>query len=476
MQIKDIQFNSEFNIEGMWWIPEEQEYPISGNLSYSFKDGIILKTLGHFKSIKTQNNKNKLYSKNYQAVIYGTLISGLQVSLFECYQIFYSVSFSGGYPTQKLHISTAFFGKHLIGQKVSHINFKRMTLYLEHLEDWLGVYPITYDDNISQTHKDQFNGFTLTCNPPPLPSFIIEQIGLRVDFSSDSSVSSDSRYHMSLNYKCSVSITSTTEKSFNWFSQVATDLENFLSLLSDIPSQRIHFLLYTNKEKNEYVSVLHSITSPIYKKKNQHFRLMIIPFKSIEKDLKNIFKLWFEKTNSLRPVFDLFFLVANTQNLHVKSQFLHLTQAVEIFHRKKNDSSYYLPVEEFEKFKKIITATIHNWPPEKQFREAFTQGKLKYANEFSLRTRFKKIISSLETNFKNNFFGNEREFINDVVILRNNLTHQGSSDTDQSELKKLLKYTMQLSILLSYLILTEIGVPKALVSKNLINRRKNHLS
>ncbi|MDE0119569.1 MAG: hypothetical protein OXM55_06130 [Bdellovibrionales bacterium] len=169
-------------------------------------------------------------------------------------------------------------------------------------------------------------------------------------------------------------------------------------------------------------------------------------------------------------------MVANTQNLHVKSQFLHLTQAIEIFHRKKNDSSYYLPVEEFEKFKKIITATIYNWPPEKQFREAFTQGKLKYANEFSLSTRFKKIISSLETNFKNNFFGNEREFINDVVILRNNLIHQGSSDTDQSELKKLLKYTMQLSILLSYLILTEIGIPKALVSKNLINRRKNHLS
>ena len=67
MRIQDIQFSSEFNIEGMWWIPEDQNNKIKGILSYSLKEGIILKTFSHFKS-------NRIPLESELEVIYGTLI------------------------------------------------------------------------------------------------------------------------------------------------------------------------------------------------------------------------------------------------------------------------------------------------------------------------------------------------------------------------------------------------------------------
>ena len=43
MWIQDIQFDSDFNIEGIWWLPGKNN-EIGGCLSYSVKDGIKLET------------------------------------------------------------------------------------------------------------------------------------------------------------------------------------------------------------------------------------------------------------------------------------------------------------------------------------------------------------------------------------------------------------------------------------------------
>ena len=79
MTTQDIQFDSEFEIEGMWWLPENQDNKISGSLSYSFKDGITLKTLNHFKSEKIQNKLPNSNSWNTYIWIASFFISRNQV-------------------------------------------------------------------------------------------------------------------------------------------------------------------------------------------------------------------------------------------------------------------------------------------------------------------------------------------------------------------------------------------------------------
>ena len=56
MQKSEIQFDSEFEVEGVWWIPENPDIKIKGSLSYYFKNGIKLKTTDNFKFVETQKN------------------------------------------------------------------------------------------------------------------------------------------------------------------------------------------------------------------------------------------------------------------------------------------------------------------------------------------------------------------------------------------------------------------------------------
>ena len=465
MQIQDIQFDSEFNIKGVWWLPDKNN-EVSGSLSYSVRDGIKLET-----SLTRDKNNNLIeFQKRYQPIIYGRLVSGLKVSLFECKQTHdYSLMDQNEkHISQKFYISTVFFGTFL-KEEESQLNFKKMTVYFSHLEEWLSTGGVISDNRQSLQEKSKGDGFTLTYRRPTLPSFTIEEIGSKVELRSELKVPNKGWHHYSLVHKCSLTISPYKKKSFSWFSQIALDFENFLSLLSDTESQCTKMLLYTTDTKDNYVSVLHQIMNPIHRVEFLSSLEMIISFREIQESFEEILKLWFKKSNELRPVFDLFFSVRNNKNLYVQSQFLHLTQAIEIFHREIDPSTYLLD-QDFETFKNTIKDTNEKWPFSQEFQTSFLN-RLEHANEFSLRTRLKKIILSLDSKLSKEFFHDKNKFIQDVIYYRNKLTHHGPNKKDQLG-KKLYYYNIKLSLLLSYLILTEIGIAKELVSQGLIRRRK----
>ena len=472
MQVSDIHFGSEFEIKGIWWLPEDQNDKKNGKLSYSIQNGIKLEVSGNFKLTRNQQNSSNEYSRSYRKVIYGRLISGLTVSLFKCTREGYS-GMCGECIYQKFNVSTAFFGKHLEEENTSQLNFTRMDLTLTHLEDWLGTRNAISINNDGPQLNNENDHLTITYKRPSLPSFTIKCIESEVEFLSQSKSISKGWHHSGLVHRCSINITPFIEKSFDWFSQIALDIENFLSLLSDTQSQYTQLLLYTNRSFDEPVTVLHKLMNPIYEKETLHPLEMIIPFQKISTNFKNILELWFKKTNELRPVFDLFFSVRNNQRLYVQSKFLHLTQAIEIFHRKEEPSTYLEEIK-FNNFKESIVESIEIWPTEDGFKESFLN-RLKYANEFSLRTRLRKVILSLNSKLSNEFFKDRNKFINEIIGHRNNLTHYGPSRKDRSE-KKLYYYNIKLSILLSYLILTTINIPSNLVSERLIEKRKYYFN
>ena len=121
MKISDVRFDSEFEEEGIWWLPENQDNKISGKLSYSISSGIRLKIV-HSKPFFEQQESRL-------DVIHGILKSGLQISLFRCLEIHnlfrYFSSNSSLKITKIFYIHDAFFGKHFEEKDLSQIRFQK---------------------------------------------------------------------------------------------------------------------------------------------------------------------------------------------------------------------------------------------------------------------------------------------------------------------------------------------------------------
>lgn len=59
--------NENFNYTGYWFLPENKEEQISGEISYSPEDGVIIKFLGHFGDEKTLFEKKSLSHSSWCA-------------------------------------------------------------------------------------------------------------------------------------------------------------------------------------------------------------------------------------------------------------------------------------------------------------------------------------------------------------------------------------------------------------------------
>ena len=468
MKISDVRFDSEFEEDGTWWLPENQDNKFNGKLSYSPTNGIELKNFNGNNLVIALNDPTGGIEQNFNGVskryssdnktVYGKLKSGLEVSLFDLSAWLNNRS--------NFNIFRAFFGKHVEKKDLSQIHFQKVKIdfnFLDTLKDNNEIYDV-YERN---AQNKNLNNWKLK------NAYEIEIDNIKAEISYSQNI--EPKKH--LESVEDIIITPETKVPFNWFSKVISDLENFLLLISDMHVQRTQILFYIND--NDYISFLHKLNFPVDKKEMNYPRVKMIEVRHVKDKLGDILQSWFKISDELRPVFDFFFGVKINPSLYEESQYIHLMQALEIFLRK-TDHFELLPKKAFQEFKNIMTKTIKDLKDldfSKDFKES-AKSKLQYWNEPSLRERLKRVISSLDEDLKNRLIhhirGGDKEkiFINKVVNIRNDLIHHGaykddSKGKDIPHYDNISYYIKKLLVLLSYLILVEVGFPKDLVSKNL---------
>ena len=172
-------------------------------------------------------------------------------------------------------------------------------------------------------------------------------------------------------------------------------------------------------------------------------------------------------------MFDLYFSTLYNPHLYTESTFLSLIQAIETYHRRRFGGKYQAD----KKYKENLYRNFIEAIPEstnRDFKQSLINGKLKYANEYSLRKRLKELIKYLIGNDLG-FLVNKasyKAFINKVYNTRNYLTHYDESLRRKAvKGNELFTLTVRLRAILEIFLLEELGFKPDSIREIILNNR-----
>jgi ApeA N-terminal domain 1 len=195
---------------------------------------------------------------------------------------------------------------------------------------------------------------------------------------------------------------------------------------------------------------------------------MLFTLPTIESNFAKCIQSWIKKYELLEPAINLYFSVLYNPSNYAEVKFLSLTQAIETYHRRlfdekyQNDDIYRAGL--YSDLIKVLPKELDS-----DFKKSL-EGRLKYGNEYSLRTRLRKVVESITDILDFSFVQLKQErtvFINRVVDTRNYWTHYSSELAEkavQTGEERLILIT-QLQLLLEVCFLKDLGFDTDVVSK-----------
>lgn len=443
-----------FTLRGRWWSPAMSDVRISGTLSYDPVAEMRLELDGTL-----EQNTDKKYP-----VIYGETLDGNACTLVDVHVTGIHYNIPGEINSE------AIFNQMFIGHK--HVDpasclYESAIISLTDLGGWMNRDPFSFQDN-----SDQANGMKKSITyimPPPILS---EVDCIDASISIVPSFNLDVEYHNRiLHHSEAIKITPHKPQKSEWYLQVVFKFRILLTLLVGRPVSLLRIKLCTetkiipefeNKAIPKYIDVYMRQTG---KKTEKNLLPHQIPFtfSIIEPCWSDILKTWFSKVNSLDTLSGLFFGVSINDSLPVEFQFLAMIQAIESYHRNLSDNLYMSDVDYEPIKKKLIEAIPSGIGADHQ--DAI-RSRIKYGNEYSLRKRLDLIFSYIDPLIVSLITGNKKEFISRVIDTRNYLTHRDESQKDNVlDFKEMFNASVNLKLIVEFLLLYEVGVPVDLIAK-----------
>jgi hypothetical protein len=163
---------------------------------------------------------------------------------------------------------------------------------------------------------------------------------------------------------------------------------------------------------------------------------------------------WYVISKKYAPVYQLFFS-DNFEQLYVTSRFLNYAQAIEAYHSRKYENSFFpdnirLIIDEFTSFSKTIKLVFP-----KHFSSAILH-RFKFLNRKSLRMILKDLFKDYKTIFSI-FIKNNSDFIDLFVKTRNYYTHYDPA-AKEPNYKEIIVLTENARFIMLSMFLKEIGL------------------
>lgn len=395
-----------FDIIGEWWLPETPNVKVSGALKFSIQS-TYLELNGSFEP--TQG----LTTPSDREIIHGLGRKGEKITLNKCY--FTQLEGNLGSANVTYVIQTFFVGSYF--QNEDEIKFSKINVKFSKLNTWIQTHGFKSEIERPSTYVHKYT------SPQNITVKIDEQLSFSIVFGFSTTIEHEPKKRRLMEQDVSINLFVDEELDLLKFWKIVHHLRHFISLGILAPENVAALIGFTNRFTHQVGQQQEMDEIKIYWSKgnspnNSYVNLtnMMFSFEQIQNNFENYIKKWFELRETLGIVANLYFGTLYNPQSYINEKFFNIVASLESFHRIYRDDKTWSE-EHFEQLK----STIGNAITDNEDREKI-MGKIKYANELTLRNRLKQIIN--EYNFVlTSERGFDNSFIDLVVETRNYYAH-----------------------------------------------------
>lgn len=455
----------EFEYKGKWFLPEDPKNTIEGILKFTPSKGANLDLEGVFPR-----------PKNMQKVIKPKIILGYsnrseKITMYECLEenITYIVD-SGGQKAIKssFYAHLVFVGNHFYNEE--DIFFNRLHVHLTNLDEWVSI------SGIDIKYEDEGNDFNIEyIHPKPIKLAEFEDFRLFLEFSVTPPPISTLN-EINIKQTTYILFESKTEKHFNNYRDLIFLMQIFLGFATSEPVYPLRIMGENKSIKlfekdgiscNKPIDIIFQLSDfGTIQKKIFPFD-MLFNFNDINDKIEKCIYNWLNKEKKLRAVYELYFFTIMNPQIYLENKFLSLAFALEAYVRKKMRTSELLKEEHRKRIKYIIDSI------EKEDIKIWTEKKLVYSNELTLREKIYKIFEKF-SGLADRLIPDWPDFAKQVADTRNYYVHR-----EKPKNRKIVKgqelfiLTERLKMLIEIILLNEIGFSNKDIV-NLITRNRKY--
>jgi len=448
------------NIEykGVWWLPEKPDNKIPGTLTYASRERIKLELQGSL------SDKFDFMTAFQASVILGVSNSGEEITLVDCHAISGQVSFLGNSPSSSTLVAISLLiGAHF--ETEDDIRLETLLIHYFNLDEWVNM------SGFNETF-DESKSYTIKYERPKKIEFQTDEYEMAIEIGW--SISHHRKISTTISQKARLIINSKQLIELKKCFTLIRKFQDFFTLAIGKTTYPTEIIGLINRAQYEPIKIIYALPRWPSEAKELHSVEMLFTLPTITDKLSSLFNNWLNKSDSLQPVYALYFATLYNSQVYMDASFLNFAQALETYHRRTYGGKYQTDNEFREDlYQKLVSVLPDNL--ESSFKESLKHGKLYYANEYSLRKRLQELTNRFSGKIPLNFIEGkkQKEFIEDVSNTRNYLTHYDIElESKAVKGRELYKLRQKLKLIIEICLLEELGFDLDSISQMLQKRRE----
>ena len=455
-------------LSGFFWLPDEPDFRVPGDLyiSGSCEPSVKVRLVEISSGWREVINATTSGSDPGSARILGISEGMGQYTLDDCW-VKSLRGLGSGLTELTLIARFAFSGCHYDPRE--EVQFDEFSFSVEGLDEWLAVSGI----DVNFDFKNQKSVIDVSV-PEEISLGLPEGVKLKFRFGVTFPAVTRTITEAKVTQKAYACIASAELKPLEYFTSLATKLRNFLRLAMGQPvsvdsatgySAELTRATGDGGQTKVPIQVYYREAGASDQEQEAPWFRMLFFYTDLEEQLEEKLAEWLHNYNDFGPALDVYFTTMANTSQYVEVEFLQRVQGLETLHRRSSQETE-MPENEFVS---ILSSLLLECP---SGRQEWLKGRLRYANELSLRKR----LSAMTEPFEQFFEGQrkQKDFIDKAVVTRNYLTHYDARlETRAAKGQDLWKLTKGLEVLFQLHLLQFIGFNSDSVDQFL--QRPSHL-
>lgn len=452
--------DDEHREEGLWWLPDRVDHPVSGVLVHDPDDGASLKLMGTLSELNQEAFAG--VGESYP-VVHGITKSGRAITLVSALRQQLQIN-APGIPNETVLAEAVLIGGHF--EDRAQRAFTESWVRFDEIEAWLDHRPFHLE-----LHDRRTMALTVAA-----PGETVLATTADFDVLSSSSFKTEAREVRSTRFAATVEsmvgVRSAEPQSLGWHLERLNQLETLASLCFGrrLPRRSVRVLAPLGSEDSgEPDSVKVDVLARFFRDqrrgrtKRQNSPLLTLP--NLMEGGGDPIGRWLSLYDQLRPVMDLFFRAIDDRTTFSEVTFQLTAQALEVYDRLSHPGGL-VETADYEAVRGALLAAIPSDAPP-ALRDKL-KGVLEFGNEYNLRQRVRRVVDGLKSDLGATPLGIDKGFVDRMVATRNYYTH--FSPGLRSKIWKssdVYRGAQRLNGLLIVLLLSELGVAPTRVLERL---------